>query len=78
MTITTVGYGDIVPGSTASRLFGSMLVASFSAFFLAQEEEKISQQELENNRQVILLQHDIARLEAKIDRLLEQESNSSD
>jgi voltage-gated potassium channel len=52
VTITTVGYGDIVLGSTAGRLFGSaliillgialfsMLTASFSAFFYLNKKTK--------------------------------------
>jgi voltage-gated potassium channel len=51
VTITTVGYGDIVPGSTAGRLFDSalillgialfsMLIASFSAFFYLNKKTK--------------------------------------
>ena len=83
VTITTVGYGDIVPGSTVGRLFASalillgiglfsMLTASFSAFFLSQQEDKISRQELDNRLQLLRLQQQISNLEEKIDRLLDK------
>ena len=83
VTITTVGYGDIVPGSTVGRLFASalillgiglfsMLTASFSAFFLSQQEDKISRQELDNKLQLLRLQQQISNLEEKIDRLLDK------
>jgi voltage-gated potassium channel len=83
VTVTTVGYGDIVPSSTAGRLFAgvlmllgiaifSLLTASFSTFFLAQAEEKISVQESENAEGLQQLQRQVQVLEDKIDQLLAQ------
>lgn len=56
VTVTTVGYGDIVPHSNVGKLFGavlillgvglfSLLTASFSAFFISQDKDEISSKE---------------------------------
>ena len=81
VTVTTVGYGDIVPVSTMGRVFAgflillgvalfSLLTASFSAFFLSQSEDKLSAQELENSSKLERLQQQVLSLEEKIDQLL--------
>jgi len=76
-----VGYGDIVPGSTAGRLFGSvlilmgiglfaMLTASFSSFFMQQDEEALIQEEKTNTERLSDMANRIETLEAKLDQLI--------
>lgn len=56
VTVTTVGYGDVVPASIMGKLLGgllillgiglfSMLTASFSAFFISKNKEKSADKE---------------------------------
>ena len=56
VTVTTVGYGDIVPESPQGKVFGALLMllglsmfslitANFSAFLITREEEEVVQKE---------------------------------
>ena len=82
-TMSTVGYGDVVPHNAAGRLFGSLLIlfgvvllslltANLAAFFIGGDVEKIEQDEKEADR---LLKEISARLE-RIERLLEEQPNT--
>ncbi len=84
VTITTVGYGDIVPVSNIGKVFAgllmamgvglfAMLTASFSAFFMAQEEEEVIEKEQLSLERLDQLANKLNRLEEKIDQLLKDQ-----
>lgn len=88
VTVTTVGYGDIVPASNAGRIFGAflillgiglftMLTASFAAFFVAQEEKEMLKEEDENIKRLHEIENRLLLLEDKLDMLLSDEQKSS-
>jgi voltage-gated potassium channel len=81
-TMSTVGYGDVVPHSAAGRLFGSLLIlfgvvllslltANLAAFFIGSDVEKVERDEKEADR---VLRDISARLERIEHRLEEQQS----
>ena len=83
VTVTTVGYGDVVPDSNAGKLFGailillgiglfSLLTASFSAFFIAREGSESVYREQDALEKLDRIEQRLAGLEA----LLTGKSNS--
>lgn len=79
VTMSTVGYGDVVPHSAAGRMFGALLIligvvllslltANLAAFFIGSDVEKVERDEKEADR---LLREISARLE-RIERRLDE------
>ncbi|MFC6668837.1 ion channel [Marinobacterium aestuariivivens] len=81
VTVTTVGYGDLVPSTTEGRIFGallilmgiglfSMLTASFSALFIEQGEEALTRREQENLKRIGHLENRLERIERQLERAI--------
>lgn len=82
VTVTTVGYGDLVPSSTTGKIFAaililigiglfSLLTASFSVFFLSREGEDLVDKETALLDRVEGMEQRLGRLEDNISRMLE-------
>lgn len=77
VTVTTVGYGDVVPVSTEGRLFASflilmgigifsMLTASFSAFFVSRDEKMVIQREQQILAKLELIEMRLHKIEKEV------------
>lgn len=80
VSVTTVGYGDLVPQTNEGRIFAIMLIlvgivmislitANISAYYFSKETEKETRLEQESIRRIKKLEEHLLRLEEKIDKL---------
>jgi len=83
VTVTTVGYGDIVPVSNEGRIFASLLIlmgiclvslitANVSAYLLSKSAQKELRYEQRELRKLLDVEERIEGLEKKIDTILEE------
>jgi voltage-gated potassium channel len=90
VTVTTVGYGDIVPTSMPGRIFGGVLIlfglglfslitANISAFLLSKEEAELLREEQAELTQLDLISRRLENLETslrRVEKLLVQQRGS--
>jgi len=81
VTMTTVGYGDLVPSTNEGRLFGSLLIlvgicmfslltASFSVFFIEKDEGEIAERERQNLNRITRLENRLENIEQQLEYML--------
>lgn len=81
VTVTTVGYGDIVPHTPQGRFFGglvilmgialfSMITAAFAAYFISQKEEEVLDEEREQYRKISDIEERMYSMEKKLEELI--------
>lgn len=81
VTVTTVGYGDIVPTTTTGRVFASLLIfiglgllslltATIAAALISRQDSVITEQQRKEQQKIQELETQLKRMETKLDRIL--------
>jgi len=84
VTVTTVGYGDVVPVSTEGRVFASILMlvgitmmslftANVSAYLLSKQTQKEIRYDQRELKKLLQLEDRLDTIEKKLDRLLDND-----
>lgn len=88
VTITTVGYGDVVPETSTGKMVASvimllglglfaMLTASFATFFLRRKEDEIISSEHSLHKRLSRIESTLSDLDDKINALADTQSDES-